>query len=156
MTTLLRFKRPVATIFDLLGSREDDQTYALGFVLSRSHVFLSMFLARLLGEPCDSVDSGIVSLQSIEGEHGRTDIQLVMPHRLFGIVEAKVGANFPSTEQLAKYRAFLDKQEAPRKLLAARSRISLTTSRRNWRPDCLTAFGGFHSPMCPGRSVPMR
>jgi len=35
---LLRYGRPVGTVFNLLGSKEDHMTYALGFVASRSRV----------------------------------------------------------------------------------------------------------------------
>ncbi len=35
---LLRYGRPVETIFDLFGRKEDDMTYALGYVAARSLV----------------------------------------------------------------------------------------------------------------------
>ena len=47
---LLRHRQPVESIFDLLGTKEDDMTYALGFVASRSSEFASR-LIRAVGGP---------------------------------------------------------------------------------------------------------
>jgi hypothetical protein len=47
MPELLRFGRAAQTVFDLLGSQENDQTFSLGFVLSRSPRFLAAVVERL-------------------------------------------------------------------------------------------------------------
>lgn len=59
---LLRYRQPVGSIFDLLGTKEDDMTYALGFVASRSLEFASR-LVQKVGGPSGVIKDGIVRLQ---------------------------------------------------------------------------------------------
>ncbi len=46
---LVRYGRDVLTIFDLFGSKENDMTFSLGWLLSKSEVFLRLFLKDVLG-----------------------------------------------------------------------------------------------------------
>lgn len=65
---LLRYGRPIATIFDLLGSKEDDMTYSLGYVAARSPRFASLLVERLAGERVAGVAEAVVQLQRIASE----------------------------------------------------------------------------------------
>lgn len=47
---LLRYGRDVRTIFDLFGSKENDMTFSLGWILSRSEVLLRLLIAEVCGE----------------------------------------------------------------------------------------------------------
>jgi hypothetical protein len=107
-----------------LGSKEDDQTFGLGFVMSRSPKFLLGFVEMVSGHVIDGLDAATVALQAREAEHGRTDIQITVPDRFFGVIEAKIGLNFPSEEQLERYRSVIARHEAPRKILCAVTNLS--------------------------------
>ncbi|GEM_PF-483142 len=98
---LLRYKNVVSTIFDLLGRKEDDMTYALGYIASRVPAFTAAFVKAAGGEPGDPSD-GTVQLQTIDGE-GRTDVEIHWPGRFHAVVEAKRGPYLPSEDQLKKY-----------------------------------------------------
>lgn len=112
---LLRYRAPVRSIFDLLGKKEDDMTYALGFVTSRSPQFASL-LVRRVGGPAGAVNDGLVRLQEIDGD-GRTDVEIDWANRFYAVFEAKRGPLLPSAEQLAKYVPRLRAQAAPVKRL---------------------------------------
>lgn len=99
--TLLRSGKPIGTIFDLLGREEDDMTYALGFVASRSPSFAGA-LATAVGCASGEPRGGTVRLQEVDRE-GRTDVEIEWPGRLHAVFEAKRGPWLPTDEQLRKY-----------------------------------------------------
>lgn len=113
---LLRYGRPVGTVFDLLGSREDDMTYALGFVASRSTAFALALAKAPGGSPSGS--EGVVRLQEVEGD-GRTDVELRWPKTFHGVFEAKRGPHLPTVGQLKKYAPKLSASNAKTKVLVA-------------------------------------
>lgn len=88
---LTRHGRPVASVFDLLGRRENDLTAALGFTLNRSPALLSA-LAELLKR---GVAGPVGVSMEVADELGRTDLELRAPGHLF-VVEAKQGWDLPS------------------------------------------------------------
>lgn len=101
MLDLTRHGSPVASVFDLLGTNENDLTSALGFALSRSPALLSALLRRLW--PQAGVRAPAVSLAlEVRGDPGRTDLQIELPDALL-IVEAKRGWMLPTTRQLTAY-----------------------------------------------------
>jgi hypothetical protein len=114
---LLRYRRPVGSIFDLLGTKEDDMTYALGFVASRSSEF-ALRLLRAAGGPRGEIKGGIVRLQEVDGD-GRTDVEIEWPKRFHVVFEAKRGPWLPTTKQLEKYVPRLQKVGAPTQRLVA-------------------------------------
>lgn len=107
---LLRYRRPVASIFDLLGTKEDDMTYALGFVASRSPEFASRLITAV-GGPKDGPKDGLVRLQEIDGD-GRTDVEIECSDRFHAVFEAKRGPWLPSVPQLQKYVGRLEQRGA--------------------------------------------
>ena len=108
---LLRYRRSVASIFDLLGRKEDDMTYALGFVASRSPKFATG-LVRAIGGPKGEANQGLVRLQEVEGD-GRTDVEIELPKTFHAVLEAKRGPWLPTLHQLEKFLARLRTVGAP-------------------------------------------
>jgi hypothetical protein len=99
--TLLRSGKPIGTIFDLLGRKEDDMTYALGFVASRSSRFAAGLVAAV-GGPSGEPRDGTVRLQEVDRE-GRTDVEIEWTGQFHAVFEAKRGPWLPTEEQLRKY-----------------------------------------------------
>ncbi len=97
---LLRYDKPVGTVFDLLGQKEDDMTYALGFVVSRSPKFAEAVVAEL-GDALDNGDDGVVRLQTSDAD-GRTDVE-IETDQLHVVFEAKRGPTLPTLAQLRRY-----------------------------------------------------
>ncbi len=101
MAELTLHSRPVGTVFDLLGSKEDDITYSVGWGLAQSEAFTRAVLAEAFG---DAEPGEITAIRLQESEHGtgRTDVE-IETERLHLVVEAKRGWNLPLPAQLQQY-----------------------------------------------------
>lgn len=115
MTELILGQRPVLSVFELLGSNEDDMTYALGYSLNKSESFLKLFLESF----------GIQKQQGIYKIHlqkhhrndkGFSDIEIWHDEKRLLIIEAKKGWRIPSIEQLTKYTSRFQKNDFPVKI----------------------------------------
>lgn len=105
--------QPVETVFDLLGSKENDITYALGWGLAQSDDLLRRFLA-MAGAAEREVSDVTLDLQRYrkdEERAGITDIEIQSPNSHV-IVEAKRGWNLPLEEQLRLYLRPLQESQA--------------------------------------------
>lgn len=91
----------VQTVFDLLGKKENDITYSLGWALSQSDRLATALLEDVF--PGDTPgELRAVRLQEFLAEGGYTDIE-VESERFDLILEAKRGWNLPSRRQLTQY-----------------------------------------------------
>jgi hypothetical protein len=109
VTDLTLYGRTINTVFDLLGEKENDLTYALGWGLARNEHFAQ----RLLADVFDGQKIGdlrAVRLQEFESGGGFTDIELESEYVAI-VLEAKRGWNLPRLEQLAKYTPRLAQAE---------------------------------------------
>jgi hypothetical protein len=111
--------RDVHTVFDLLGDKENDMTFSLGWVLSHSEHFLAALLENLVGRRFDSVADALVRLQTGRVEFGITDVEVELRQDIAVILEAKRGAELPGAAQLQKYAVTLGKTMATERLLIA-------------------------------------
>jgi len=93
--------RPVGTVFDLLGSKEDDITYSVGWGLAQSESFTHAVLGEAFGD-AEQGEITAIRLQESAPSTGRTDVE-IETERLHLIVEAKRGWNLPLTAQLQQY-----------------------------------------------------
>ena len=102
MPELLLHGRPVRTVFGLLGSKEDDMTFALGWALGQSERLCRALLREVPSMPSDG-SIGQVRLQHRDPHlGGRTDVEIdVAAGKL--ILEAKRGWTLPTNEQLRLY-----------------------------------------------------
>jgi hypothetical protein len=99
---LLLSGQTVKSYFELLGTNEDDMTYALGWTLSKSETFCTALLEKITWPPGVLVSH--IRLQQHEKDRGFTDIELISSFGDAVIVEAKKGWTLPGTKQLSKYR----------------------------------------------------
>lgn len=90
--------RTVESVFDLLGSNENDLTAALGFTLARSRRLVTGILGTLSVPTGDEVIIGM----EVRGDDGRTDLEVSTGAELV-IVEAKRGWHLPGLDQLEGY-----------------------------------------------------
>src|SRR5207244_271135 len=95
--------QPVPSVFNLLGQKENDITFSMGWALSRSPELLENFLQNALHtkKACD-LEGLVIALQEFQKDSGITDIEL-RDGKLHMIVEAKRGWELPSEHQLRKY-----------------------------------------------------
>lgn len=108
MAELRLYKREVNTVFDLLGSKEDDITYSLGWALANSDSFVRAFLGELSNH--DPGEIVRIDLQQSIRDGGRTDIEIITTE-FHVIIEAKRGWWFPDDEQLGMYAPRFEESE---------------------------------------------
>src|SRR3954453_7997100 len=118
MAELSLHGRSVATVFDLLGDKEDDITYALGWALAQSAALVDALLAAAYGDDVDAGELVALRLQESVPGAGRTDVE-VETDRLHLIVEAKRGWGLPTEEQLRRYAGRFEDGRAPALLVVA-------------------------------------
>lgn len=117
---LLRYGRPVTTIFDLLGAKEDDMTYSLGYVASRSPEFAARLVEAVAGTRPGRLGEAVIQLQQVaREERGRTDVEILVPGEFFGVLEAKRGPALPTLDQLTRYVPVLRRRDVPVRRLVA-------------------------------------
>src|SRR4051794_3676429 len=103
MADLLLHSRPVRTVFDLLGDKEDDITYSFGWALANSDRLVELLLTRVFDiKPDETGDTTALLLQETVSGAGRTDVE-VETDRLHLIAEAKRGWTLPTDAQLLQY-----------------------------------------------------
>src|SRR5689334_14988997 len=102
-TDLTLYGRPVGTVFDLLGEKENDITYAVGWALAESDRFTAALLEDLFeGNRDYRVD--LIRLQEGISGAGFTDIEILANQgKTHVVLEAKRGYALPGDDQLHKY-----------------------------------------------------
>ncbi len=134
MTNLLLHNKPVESIFHLLGDKENDITFSVGWALSRCPSFLKAFLRSSVSlNERVSPEATVVRLQTYESDKGITDIEIEADEKVFLIVEAKRGWNLPSRRQLQKYlrRKSFSSSRARRKAIIVLSECSSDYAKHN-------------------------
>ena len=102
MADLTLHSRRVETVFDLLGDKEDDITYSVGWGLAQSETLARTILREVYGASADEGELTAVRLQEADKDTGRTDIELETD-LLRLVVEAKRGWTLPLRSQLQQY-----------------------------------------------------
>ena len=138
MTQILLHNKPVESIFHLLGEKENDITFSVGWALARSPSFLKAFLRSSVSSLKERVDleSTMVRLQTYETNKGITDIEIESTDKFFLIIEAKRGWNLPSRHQLQKYlrRKSFSSSRAKHKAIVVLSECTSEYVRHNLHP----------------------
>lgn len=103
MADLYIFNDKIESIFQLLGQKENDISYSVGYAFSNCRHFLQKFLQHLkIKTPFDS-EKIKIRLQTHEKDKGFTDFEIIQDNEFHIVVEAKRGWTFPSNDQLEKY-----------------------------------------------------
>lgn len=90
----------IDSVFELLGDRENDITFSLGWALAQCPDFRRRVVQAVLPAATE-VETESVLLQE-HGEGGITDIEIKGPS-VHLIIEAKRGLELPGVEQLSRY-----------------------------------------------------
>lgn len=101
MASIFIHNKEVKSVFDLLGSNENDITFSLSWCLAKVLPFLEKFSNKLTDSDVDAEEIEI-RLQEHGKDRGFTDIELISSD-IFCIIEAKRGWNLPSKNQLERY-----------------------------------------------------
>jgi len=148
MAELTQGKRPLSTVFDLLGRDENDVTFAIGWLLRESPEFFRLFLAAC-GSRSTLHESVLVRLQRHEREEelaGITDIEIVSTD-VHVVVEAKRGWELPAKAQLRKYVPRLRRSKTGDRRFVVLTRRSGSSARVMVEEALGRSLGGF--PVVP-------
>lgn len=111
MTDLYIFDNKVESIFQLLGQKENDISYSVGYSLAHCGQLLDNFLQHIKIRPSQP-DKIKIKLQTHEKDKGFTDFEIIQEGQFHLIVEAKRGWTFPTDTQLNKYASRLTFQNS--------------------------------------------
>jgi hypothetical protein len=121
---LLLHNQPVPSVFNLLGQKENDITFSMGWALSRSPLLLQKFLQKMTRtKQLYDLDRLVVALQEFQKDSGITDIE-IRDACLHVIIEAKRGWILPSQEQLKRYVPRFRQTKAKNPLIVTASECS--------------------------------
>ena len=115
MTRLFLHDRELSTVFSLLGNKENDITYSVGWGLAQCAPFLTA-LMRSVFRGGDPGTQPTVRLQQHGEDGGYTDIE-IDAERFHLIIEAKRGWNLPEAKQLERYRSRLNRRNGKNALV---------------------------------------
>ena len=90
----------IESVFELLGDKENDITYSIGWAFANSPSFLKAFIRNVSGKSIN--DESVISLQKFKHGSGITDIEIRSNNHHI-IIEAKRGWFTPGIGQLNQY-----------------------------------------------------
>lgn len=103
MPDLYIFNDKIESVFQLLGQKENDISYSVGYAFGNCATFLQKFLQYLKIKTPFEPDKIKIRLQAHEKDKGFTDFELIQDNEFYIIIEAKRGWVFPTKTQLDKY-----------------------------------------------------
>ena len=122
MAELTLYGNKVESIFELLGQKENDITFSIGWALANGHFFFREFLGEALPKAICYEDAAI-QLQEFRPDSGITDIEIRGRH-FHIIVEAKRGWILPGRDQLNLYANRLGADNDQQNLIVVMSECS--------------------------------
>src|SRR5674476_981312 len=111
MAELVLGRKPVHTVFSLLGRKENDLTYSLGWALANVPVLLDSVMRDVF--ETDPRDGEEIILQKVDSG-GITDVEVIST-RAHLIIEAKRGWVLPTERQFGQYAPRLTATARPLK-----------------------------------------
>ena len=127
MSELYAYGGEVTSVFQLIGTHEDDITKSIAWALCNCPVFLNKIITNLLGIDVNP-DTVRIKYQESEKDKGRTDLELTDDNLFYIIIEAKRGWILPGKDQLTLYskRRNLVQSSAKHKAIVSMSECSDT------------------------------
>jgi hypothetical protein len=92
----------IGSVFQTLGTDENDLSYSLGYALSYSPHLMKSVIHRAYGKSV-RYDSALVRLQQFGKDKGFTDFEINLDNKYFTVIEAKKGWILPDRKQLKRY-----------------------------------------------------
>ncbi len=140
MAQLTKHGAEVDTVFDLLGKKENDLSFSLGWALQQCPKFLAHVVHHFTGEwlTAEEHDRAAIRLQEHDQQKGGyTDLELDIPGRCFIVLELKLGWNLPTVAQLGRYarRRGFREQAYPYRAVVALSECSAIYSHHQLPPN---------------------
>ncbi|MFA5248250.1 MAG: hypothetical protein WC415_03320 [Patescibacteria group bacterium] len=141
MSEIFIHNKKIDSIFQLLGEKENDISFSVGWALANAHKFLDVFLEETIEwKEKYNPDDIKISLQRHEDNKGFTDFEIEYAGYFHLIIEAKRGWNFPTSDQLEKYakrNSFLKSSAKIKKILVlSESSVDYASAHFNIKSVC--------------------
>jgi len=101
----------ITSFYELLGEKEDDMTYGLGYVLSKSPALLTLTLKQYVHKYIEPEFCKIQLQRHESKDKGYSDIEIWYREKRLLIIEAKKGWILPTQDQLEKYKGRFTKKD---------------------------------------------
>ena len=114
MSELIAYGKEITSVFQLIGTLENDITKSIAWALSKCPVFLSGIIKEITGMDIDPFKVRI-KYQDFEKDKGTTDLEVTDDDLFYIIIEAKRGWILPGEEQLTLYSERRNLLQSPAK-----------------------------------------
>lgn len=147
MAEITKHGNTVHTVFDLLGRKENDLSFSLGWALQQCPRFLSAVVEHFTGTPLTDAEDEVAKVRLQEHDRnkgGYTDVEIDIPGRCFIVLELKLGWNLPTVVQLGRYaeRNGFQQQGYPYKAVVTLS-------------ECSAVYANHHLPAAVFGAAPL-
>lgn len=125
MGELVAYGKEVRSVFELIGTLENDITKSIAWALSRCPLFTKGIIEELFNIDIDP-DNVRIKYQGYEKGKGITDLEITDDDQFYVIIEAKRGWILPGIDQLTMYsqRQDITKSAASYKAIVSMSECS--------------------------------
>lgn len=114
MSELIAYGKEITSVFQLIGTLENDITKSIAWALSKCPVSLSGIIKEITGMDIDPFKVRI-KYQDFEKDKGTTDLEVTDDDLFYIIIEAKRGWILPGEEQLTLYSERRNLLQSPAK-----------------------------------------
>lgn len=139
MSELFIYNRKIESFFQLLGEKENNISYSVAYTFSQCPHFLNNFLNAIGIKIKSNIENVVIRLQEFDHGKGFTDFEVYLENEFYLIIEAKRGWNFPSFDQLSKYknRATFLNSTAPVKKIIVFNESTLAFTNAHFGINCI-------------------
>jgi hypothetical protein len=123
MSDIYLYGKKIESVYELLGVKENDITYSIGWALAQSKEFSSALVNKIIPD-VKKIPLIEIRLQENKKAAGITDIEICSDPNFRIIIEAKKGWSLPDKDQLKKYIMRLKESNCRYKALIAMSGCS--------------------------------
>lgn len=141
MAQLLVHNENIETVFNLIGSQENDITKSIAWAFAKCPRLLEKVLEFLIHINVD-MDDVIIRYQEFEKDKGITDLEITDNQNFYIIIEAKRGWILPKEKQIKLYSERTDFADSPAKIKAI---VSMS--------ECTEEYAKNKLPTIPGTTV---
>lgn len=139
MAELTKHGNAVHTVFDLLGRKENDLSFSLGWAWQQCPRFLSVLVEHFTGAALTPAEHSVATVrlqQHDQAKGGYTDVEIDIPGRCYIVLELKLGWNLPTVAQLDRYARRKGFRE---KVYPFKAVVTLS--------ECSTEYANHHLPV---------
>ncbi|HAV90077.1 MAG TPA: hypothetical protein DCW44_02230 [Eubacterium sp.] len=132
MSVLKAYGEEVNSVFQLLGTKENDITKSIAWTMKKCPCFMKNIISEVFDLEINS-EEVLILFQNYDSKAGITDIEIFDNESFHIIIEAKRGWLLPGSEQLTKYslREEFVKSKVPNKAIISMSECSVEYAKLN-------------------------